>query len=142
MLELARDRADGAHTYFVPVDHTAYARERLGQDRELVVEQAVVLESDAARARAVARTHTHRYLGLANYRNNLLRLGFDESEFENGGSDALVDRVVPWGSDDAVAERVRAHFAAGATEVLVQVITDEPQRLPVDELERLAPALA
>ncbi|HWG56493.1 MAG TPA: TIGR03620 family F420-dependent LLM class oxidoreductase [Gaiellaceae bacterium] len=141
MLELARDRADGAHTYFVPVEHTAYARERLGGDRELVVEQ-VVLERDPVRARELARTHTHRYLELPNYRNNLIRLGFSEADLEGGGSDELVDRVVPWGSDEAVAEALRAQHEAGATEVLVQVIVDDPRRLPVEELERLAAALA
>ena len=142
MLELARDRADGAHTYFVPVEHTAYARERLGRERELVVEQAVVLEQDAGRARELARSHTRRYLELPNYRNNLLRLGFAEHELDGGGSDELVDRVVPWGSDERVAEALRAQVDAGATEVLVQVIVEDAQRLPVDELERLADALA
>ena len=141
MLELARDRADGAHTYFVPVEHTAYARERLGGDRELVVEQ-VVLERDPVRARELARTHTHRYLELPNYRNNLIRLGFSEADLDAGGSDELVDRVVPWGSDEAVVEALRAQHEAGATEVLVQVIVDDPRRLPVEELERLAAALA
>ncbi|HEX7084265.1 MAG TPA: TIGR03620 family F420-dependent LLM class oxidoreductase [Gaiellaceae bacterium] len=140
MLELARDRADGAHTYFVPPEHTAVAREALGAERTLAVEQAVVLEADPERAREIARRHTVRYLSLPNYRNNLLRLGIEAADLDGGGSDALVDRIVAWGGEEAVAGRVRAHLAAGADHVCVQVLTAD-DRSPLAELERLAPTL-
>jgi probable F420-dependent oxidoreductase len=140
MLELARDRADGAHTYFVPPEHTAVAREALGAERTLAVEQAVVLEADPERAREIARRHTVRYLSLPNYRNNLLRLGVEAADRDGGGSDALVDRIVAWGGEEAVAGRVRAHLAAGADHVCVQVLTAD-DRSPLAELERLAPTL-
>jgi probable F420-dependent oxidoreductase len=142
MLELARHRADGAHTYFVPVEHTVYARERLGDGKLLAVEQAFVLEEDAVEARRIARTHTERYLELQNYRANLLRHGFAEGDLSGGGSDELVDRVVPWGSAEAIAAHVRRHLDAGADHVAVQAIVADPRRLPLDELERLAAALA
>jgi len=74
MLKLAADRADGAHSYFVPPEHTAQAREILGKDRLLAVEQAIVIETDAGKAREIARAHTSRYLALPNYVNNLLPL--------------------------------------------------------------------
>jgi probable F420-dependent oxidoreductase len=140
MLELARDRADGAHTYFVPPEHTAVAREALGAGPALAVEQAVVLEADPARAREIARRHTVRYLSLPNYRNNLFRLGIELADLDDGGSDTLVDRIVAWGDEGAVAGRVRAHLSAGADHVCVQVLTAD-DRPPLAELDRLAPAL-
>ena len=137
MLELAAERAAGAHTYFVPVEHTAYARDRLGSERTLAVELGVVLETDASRAREIARAHTTRYLALPNYRNNLLRLGFAENELDGGGSDATVDRIVAWGSEDAILNRVEEHFAAGADHVCIQPLADTW----VADLEHLAPVL-
>jgi probable F420-dependent oxidoreductase len=94
MLRLAAARADGAHPYFVPPEHTAAARQILGSERILAVEQAIVLEKDPSKAREIARTHTSRYLGLPNYVNNLRRLGFADSDLTAGGSNRLVDAIV------------------------------------------------
>src|SRR4029450_9590947 len=85
MLRLAAERAGGAHSYFVPPEHTARAREILGSDRLLAVEQAVVLETDPSKAREIARVHTSRYLALPNYVNNLRRLGFSEEDLAGSG---------------------------------------------------------
>jgi probable F420-dependent oxidoreductase len=139
MLDLARERTDGAHPYFVPVEHTVAARERLGPEKLLAVEQAVVLTDDAAAARDTIREHTSFYLSTENYRNSMLRLGFDESDLANGGSDRLGDAVVAWGDESAIRERVRAHLNAGADHVCVQVLPGRP--LELDPLRRLAPAL-
>ncbi len=139
MLGLARDRTAGAHPYFVPVEHTARARRELGAGPLLAPEQAVVLETDPARARAVARRHTERYLRLANYANNLRTLGFGEDDLAAAGSDRLVDAVVAWGDPERVAARVAEHFAAGADHVCLQVLTDGgPVRR--DQLAALAAA--
>jgi hypothetical protein len=100
MLELARDRAGGAHPYFVPVEHTPVAREALGPDRLLAPEQAVVLETDPTTAREIARSHLKIYLGLPNYTNNLRRFGFGDDDLSGGGSDRLVDAIVAWGDVD------------------------------------------
>jgi probable F420-dependent oxidoreductase len=67
MLQLAAERADGAHPYFVPPEHTARAREILGADRILAVEQAVVLETDSLKAREIARSYMALHLTMANY---------------------------------------------------------------------------
>ncbi|NUR89725.1 MAG: TIGR03620 family F420-dependent LLM class oxidoreductase, partial [Nonomuraea sp.] len=141
MLELSRDRADGAHTYFVPPEHTALAREILGADRLLVPEQAVVIEADPARAREIARTHLAYYLTLPNYLNNLRALGFTDDDFAGGGSDRLTDAIVAWGDLDTVAARVRAHLAAGADHVAVQPLSAGAPDLAdaLAQLERLAP---
>jgi len=120
MLELARDRAAGAHPYFVPVEHTAKARAVLGDGPLLAPEQAFVLETDPARARELARRHTRTYLTLPNYLNNLRELGFGDEDLEGDGSDRLVDAIVAWGDAEAVAARVRAHLDAGADHVCVQ----------------------
>jgi probable F420-dependent oxidoreductase len=139
MLELARDRTDGAHPYFVPPEHTAVARERLGPGKVLAPEQAVVLTDDAERARELAREHCAFYLTAPNYRNNLLRLGFDEADLDDGGSDRLRDAVVVWGDETAIRERVQAHLDAGADHVCVQTLPSGV--LDLDAVRRLAPAL-
>lgn len=141
MLDLARERALGAHPYFVPVEHTAFARGRLGPDSVLAPEQAVVLETDPSTARALARSHMAGYLQLPNYANNLLRIGFTEADLADGGSDRLVDAVVVWGDLDAIAARVQAHRDAGADHVCVQVIDSDATALPMEAWRRLAPAL-
>jgi probable F420-dependent oxidoreductase len=141
MLELARDRADGAHTYFVPPEHTARAREILGPDRLLVPEQVCVLSADPAVAREIARRHTTSYLRLPNYTANLERFGFSAEEFADGGGDRLVDTICAWGGLDAVTARVQAHLDAGADHVAVQVLVDDRKGLPRREWAELAPAL-
>ena len=120
MLDLARARSAGAHTYFVPVEHTREARVRLGPGRLLAPELACVVESDQERARAVAREYAKLYLGLRNYTQNLLDLGYDEADIADGGSDRLIDDVIPHGSAEQIAEVVRAHLDAGADHVCLQ----------------------
>ena len=141
MLELARDRAWGAHPYFVPVEHTKAARAVLGQGPLLAPEQAVVLETDASRARAIARMHTKTYLGLPNYADNLRRLGWPDADLAGAGSDRLVDAIVAWGDVDAIAARVTAHLRAGADHVCLQVLTESPRALPSEQWRVLAGAL-
>jgi probable F420-dependent oxidoreductase len=141
MLALAADKAWGAHTYFVPVEHTPVAREHLGEGPMLLVEQAAVLSTDAVAARAAARKHMAIYLTLPNYVNNLRRLGWDDDDLGGGGSDELVDAVVAWGDEAAVAARVAEHHAAGADHVCVQVIEDDMTALPLPAWRSLAPAL-
>ncbi|MFI1433555.1 LLM class F420-dependent oxidoreductase [Streptomyces lydicus] len=140
MLELARDRAAGAHPYLVPTDHTARAREILGDGPLLAPEQAVVLETDPAKARAAARAHTRVYLELPNYVGNLRRFGFDDDDFTGGGSDRLVDALVAWGDVDAVRRRVQEHLDAGADHVALQPLAADGD-LGLDQLRALASAL-
>ncbi|WP_414505589.1 LLM class F420-dependent oxidoreductase [Streptomyces sp. NEAU-L66] len=141
MLELARDRTAGAHPYFVTPEHTARAREILGTGPLLAPEQAVLLETDPAKARAMAREHhTHLYLQLPNYTGNLRRLGFGDEDFADGGSDRLVDAIVAWGDVDAIRRRVAEHHDAGADHVAVQPIAPD-RGLGLDQLRELAPVL-
>lgn len=124
MLELARERTGGAHPYLVTPEHTAQARAIVGPDRLVAPEQGVVLHTDKAKARDLARGALAHYATYPNYRNNWLRLGFSEQEIDDL-SDRLVDALFACGSAEVIKERVDQHFAAGADHVCVQVITGE-----------------
>jgi probable F420-dependent oxidoreductase len=142
MLKLAARRAAGAHPYFVPVEHTARARSALGPGPLLAPEVAVVLETDPVAARALAREYASLYLGLPNYTQNLRTFGYGDEDMEGGGSDRLIDAVIPWGDAAAIADRIRQHQSAGADHVCLQVIS-APGRLgfPLPEYTELAGAL-
>ncbi len=141
MLELAAKQADGAHTYNVPPEHTAKARQLLGTGPLLCAEQAVVLETNPTKTRVIARGFLNRYLGLPNYTNNFRRLGFTEDDIRNGGSDYLIDAIVACGSVKAIQSRIRAHQSAGADHVCIQVLTEDRKALPLREWRELASAL-
>ncbi|MFG3548005.1 LLM class F420-dependent oxidoreductase [Streptomyces sp. NPDC047725] len=143
MLELARDRAAGAIPYLVTPEHTARARERLGEGPLLAPEFKVVLDTDPSRARATARAFLARYLELPNYTRNFLSLGFTEDDLAGGGSDRLIDAVFAWGDEDTVRERVAAFHDTGADHVALQVVQDAPAgTLPREGWRRLAALLA
>jgi probable F420-dependent oxidoreductase len=124
MLELAAERADGAHPYFVPIEHTPFARRQLGPEPFLVVEQTAVLTSDPGEGRRIGRAFAKNYLGLPNYAKNLGRLGWGDADLSGDGSDRLIDAVIAWGDVDSIATRVRAHLDAGADQVCVQIRTE------------------
>ncbi len=138
MLDLARTCADGAHPYFVPPEHTTLARTALGPDKLLIPEQAIVVESNPTEARRIAREHLTGYLRLPNYVNNLKRLGYGD-DLSDGGSDRLVDAIVAWGSEDAIARRITEHRDNGADHVVVQPLGDLASA--ISQLERLAEVL-
>jgi probable F420-dependent oxidoreductase len=141
-LELARDRAAGSIPYLVTPEHTAHAREILGEVPLLAPELAVVPETDPSRARALAREFLAFYLPLANYTNNFLRHGFTEADLADGGSDRLVDAVFAWGDEKQIRSRIDAFFDAGADHVALQVVNDEPgDALPRQAWQRLASLL-
>jgi probable F420-dependent oxidoreductase len=136
MLQLAAERSLGAHPYFVPVDHTRIARETIGPDALLAPEVAVVVEPDPETARRHARDYAAGYLRRSNYTGNLRRLGFTDDDIAGGGSDRLIDAVIPHGSAGAVAEAVRAHFDAGADHVCLQPLGHGS--VPLDDYRALA----
>lgn len=148
MLELAASAADGAHPYFVPVEHTVRARQILGPDKLLAPEVAVVLEPDPTEARRLARIHTGSfYLSAPNYVENLRWLGWSDEDLAGSGSDALVDALVAWGDEEKIVSRLRDHLDAGADHVCIQPVTeirpmvDGPDTGAITILRRLADAL-
>lgn len=137
MLDLAREQADGAFTFFVPVEHTRRARAILGRERFLAVEQAVVLNAGRERARRIAARHLQAYLQLDNYRRNLLRLGWEPADLAGEGSEPVFDTLIAWGDSEAVASRLAEHLVAGADQVVVNLITDgvaEPVEPALEEI--------
>jgi probable F420-dependent oxidoreductase len=140
MLELARDRSAGAHPYLVTPEHTAVARDVLGSDALLAVEQGVVLERAPDAARAIARETLSLYATLPNYANNWKRLGFTDEDIDSL-SDRLVDALFAWGDLDDVRARVQAHRDAGADHVCVQLIVAPGARVDRDAWRRLGTAI-
>jgi probable F420-dependent oxidoreductase len=136
MLDLSAERSLGTHPYFTSVEHTRFARERVGQGKLVAPELACVVDTDTERARATAREYAKLYLGLSNYTNNLLNFGFTEQDIADGGSDRLIDAVVPHGSAAEIAAAVRAHFDAGADHVCLQTLG--VQGVPTKEWSALA----
>jgi probable F420-dependent oxidoreductase len=130
MLELARARTVGALPYLVTPDHTRHARTQLGTDALLVAEQKVVLDDDPVRAREVGRARVGPYLRLSNYVANLRRIGFDTDDLTYPGSDQLVDTLAVHGGPDTVIAALRAHLAAGANQVAIQVLPAGNDILP------------
>ncbi len=141
MLELAAERTDGAHPYFVPVEHTAMARGVLGPDPLLLTEVTAVLDTHADRARETARAFAGRYLALPNYAENLRRLGYTDADLAGNGSDRLLDEVVPQGDVARIVAVVRAHLDAGADHVCVQLRAPEATDLCLDAYRELAAGL-
>lgn len=141
MLELARDRAHGAHTYKVNVAHTRQAREILGPNTFLGVEQAVIFETDPDIARAIAREHLFIYLNTPFNVAKFRRLGYSEGELANGGSDRIVDDLVYWGDIDTIVAKLSQHVDAGADHVGVQVIGIKPGVTAMPQWRALAGAL-
>lgn len=140
MLELARDRAAGAHPYNVTPEHTRTAREAVGPGKLVLTELAVARTTDPDEGRSLGREHLTHYLLLPNYTNNLRRLGFRDEDFADGGSDRLIDALVAWGDEDRIADRIREHRDAGADHVCIQVLSEEGM-FPRRDWRALAPAV-
>ncbi|MEO6351440.1 MAG: TIGR03620 family F420-dependent LLM class oxidoreductase [Candidatus Limnocylindrales bacterium] len=141
MLELAAARTDGAHPYFVPVEHTPIARKHLGLDACLATEVTAVLSTDRSAGLAIARAFAKNYLVLPNYANNLKRLGWTDDEINADGSDRLIDAVVVIGDVDAIVRRVNEHLDAGADHVCVQIRGERSHDPSTEAYRELAAAL-
>ncbi len=140
MLTLSAEQTEGAHPYFTPPEHTAYARSVLGASPLLVPEQALSLAADPAEGRAAGRAYAQRYLRMPNYTRNLRRFGFTDDDFADGGSDRLIEAIIPSGIQ-AVRARVREHLDAGADHVLLQPL-NENGAFAADQLGDLAAAVS
>jgi len=139
MLDLAAERSLGAHPYLTPVEHTRFARERVGPGVLVAPELTVVVEPDVETGRQLAREFAGPYLDRTNYAANLLRHGFTEDDLADGGSDRLIDAIVPHGSAEQVAEAVQAHLDAGADHVCLQPVGHGG--VPLEDYRALAPVL-
>ena len=130
MTALAGQRTDGAFPYNVTPEHSARARAIIGPSKSLCVDQKVLLVTDPAKAREVARQYMAFYLTLTNYRNNWQRLGFGDEDLAGGGSDRFLDAMVAWGNEAVIRQRIQAHFDAGASHVCIQPLDPDGKPLP------------
>jgi probable F420-dependent oxidoreductase len=141
MTQLAAEETRGSHPCNVTPEYTAEARRSMGPDAWLCVEQKVVLETTPSRAREIARAGLALYLGVPHQRRHWSRMGFDESDYRNRGTDRLVDALVAWGDEAALRRRIREHLDAGATHVCIQPLEASGSRVPNDRLlAALAPS--
>lgn len=140
MLELAAERSAGAHPYNTTPEHTAMARETMGPDAGLFVEQKVMLTDDAELARTTGAKVLKFYSRAPGYRNAWLRMGFTEDDID-GLSEKLVDGLIAWGDVDRIEDRLTAHAEAGATHVCIHPLHPEHGQGAVDDdvLAALAP---
>jgi len=127
MLELSGELTQGALPYNVTPDHTILARQKIGPDRRLVVEQKVALVAEPSEGRRLARMELSRYMTLPNYRNNWLRIGYNEDDVSGNGSDRFMDGMVAWGSVEQIKSRIQQHLDAGADQVAIQPIMDHSE---------------
>jgi len=141
MLALAAAETKGTHTYFVPPEHTAKVRAAIGPKPWICAAQAVILETDATKARSAARAYMKTYVPrLPNYTNNLKALGWKDEEFADGCSDRLVDAIVAWGTEQKIRERFDAHLKAGATHVcFLPLRSDSAPKPDLRAVEAFAP---
>jgi probable F420-dependent oxidoreductase len=138
VLQLSAERSAGAHPYLTTPEHTAKARELVGSSVFLAPEHKVVLTTDRDEARSIGRRYLEHYLGLSNYVNNWLRLGFTHDDVRKPGSDKLVDAMVAYGTPDAIAQRLNEHLDAGADHVGIQVLDGWPEDKLLQVLGELA----
>lgn len=141
VLKLSAERSAGAHPYLTTPEHTAKARDLVGNSVFLAPEHKVVLTTDADEARRVGRETADHYLGLSNYVNNWLRLGFSEDDVHKPGSDRLIDSVVAYGTPDAIAQRLNEHLEAGADHVAIQVLGGWKEETLLPALSKLVGSL-
>jgi probable F420-dependent oxidoreductase len=140
MLALSGSHADGSHPYNVTPEHTHEARGIMGPGKLLCPEVWVLLETDAAKARALGRQALANYLRLDNYVNNWRRLGFGDDDFAGGGSDRFVDANIAWGDEGKIRARLKEHWDAGADHICIQSISPDGGRKPDEKvLALLAP---
>ena len=131
MLALAAEKTNGAHPYFTSPDHTAVARNIMGKDSWLCVEQKVILESDPVKARELAKPVAKTYKDLPNYRNNWIRMGLTEEDIDSL-NDKFIDTTFAWGTELVIRERISAHFDAGADHVCIQPVNPNGQMAGLD----------
>ncbi|MDC1127585.1 TIGR03620 family F420-dependent LLM class oxidoreductase [Gammaproteobacteria bacterium] len=139
MSALAAEKTMGTFPYNITPAQVALSRAAMGPEGKIVCEQKVCLTTDPVMARAAARGALAPYLPLPNYFKNWFRLGFNESDLENGGSDRLMDAMVVWGSSEQIAETLSKYLENGADQVVIQPIRPDGQPgIDWEALEALA----
>lgn len=150
---VGREHADGLMTWTMPPQHIQISRQRLGPDKAINAQMVCIFEEDADRARETARKYLQLWLAIPSYRVAWTEAGFDESDFEDGGSDRWVDAIAAWGSPEKIADKIAEYHDAGATRVITEPVRLAPEVMihplgtqvyvlpDFEKLETLAPIL-
>lgn len=139
LLAISRDLADGAFCLNQPPEHTARAREILGADKRLCIVVRTVLEPNVEAARQMARQALDFYVKLPAYHRTWKAAGYDESDFNNGGSDRLIDAIFALGDEKAIERRIQSHIDAGASEICFYPV-NPAENMQADQVGGLEPA--
>lgn len=127
MSRLSAERTLGAFPYNITPPQARLSRDAMGPDAAVICEQKVCLTTDPVAARAAARAALGPYLPLPNYFNNWYRLGFNEADHQDGGSDRLMDAMVLWGDAVTIKAKLNEYFVQGADQVVIQPIRADGQ---------------
>ena len=141
MLNLAATETNGTLTYFTTTEQVRRVRAAIGPAPWLCAIQVVLLETDATKARSLARRYMQTYLAIDHYLHRLRGLGFGDEDFANGGSDCLVDAIIAWGDEDKIRGRLAEQFQAGASHVSIIPLNPRGGARPDERaIEALAPS--
>ncbi|MGR8949193.1 MAG: TIGR03620 family F420-dependent LLM class oxidoreductase [Gammaproteobacteria bacterium] len=140
MTQLADERTQGSFPYNITPEQAAISKQNSPKGGAVICEQKVCLCEDPEQARKAARAALEPYLPLPNYYNNWFRLGFNEDDLKDGGSDRLMDAMVLWGDASTIKAKLQQYFEKGADQVVVQPIkADATPGIDYAVLEALAP---
>ena len=142
MTDLAATDADGAFPYLVTPERVSWMRRRLdtarGEERPiLAVSLPVVLEERSA-GLAAARSYLAPYLRTPNYRASWELQGFDPDDWEQPGSERLVDAMVSVGDVESARERIGQLLDAGADHVAILPLAADGSTEHLPTVEALA----
>ncbi len=137
LLGVARDHADGAFVFLQPVETIAMAREILGPNKEIHAAVRCVLDPNPESARDLARRACAFYIGLPAYHDRWGDLGFNESDWSNGGSDRLIDAICAWGDADMLRKKLEPYYAAGATHIALYTCNPGEAYTPESAVSKL-----
>lgn len=141
--KLATEHADGILTNLLVPQTIQTAREAIGPDKQIHSLIRCVFEEDPERARNAVRRTVGFYLPLPAYHRAWSAAGFTEKDWNDGGSDRLIDSLSAWGSAEKILDRLAEFEQAGVTHmVMVSVPSNEaesPKRWDWPLLEALAP---
>ena len=117
--KVAAAKADGLFLFLQTTETVKKARAIIGPEKQLPVAVRCVLESDPDQARDLARRACAFYISRPPYHKVWASVGFDESDWENGGSDRLVDAICAWGDAATIKKKLQGFVDAGATQIVV-----------------------
>ena len=119
---LALKHAQGIFTWILPVENVRQARAHVGPDLEVTANIPVILNENPDEVRRIGRAFMTHYIPIPYYQAAYSKIGFGPEDFENGGSDRLLDSIIAWGSPEKSKARDHEYADAGASRVIINPI--------------------